>query len=107
MRPDERVVAYITGHGLKTLDAVAPTVGPTAVIAPDARRVPRGVRPARPIDRARSSDSWPSPSASPPSCASSPAARPRSALEGGTVDRACSQQLEAAHPGFAERLYDD
>ena len=32
--PDERVVAYITGHGLKTLDAVSPTVGPTAVIPP-------------------------------------------------------------------------
>jgi threonine synthase len=28
------VVVYITGHGLKTLDAVAPVVGPTATIAP-------------------------------------------------------------------------
>ena len=34
VRPNERVVAYVTGHGLKTLDALAPTVGPTAVIAP-------------------------------------------------------------------------
>jgi threonine synthase len=34
VRPDERVVAYITGHGLKTLDAVAEQVGPTATIAP-------------------------------------------------------------------------
>ncbi|HVM39217.1 MAG TPA: threonine synthase [Acidimicrobiia bacterium] len=32
--PDERVVAYITGHGLKTLDAVAPTSKPTATISP-------------------------------------------------------------------------
>ena len=32
--PDERVVVYITGHGLKTLEAVAPTSGPTATIAP-------------------------------------------------------------------------
>jgi threonine synthase len=31
---DERVVAYITGLGLKTLDAVAPLCGPTATIAP-------------------------------------------------------------------------
>jgi threonine synthase len=31
---DERVVVYITGHGLKTLEAVAPTTGPTATIAP-------------------------------------------------------------------------
>src|SRR5205823_11304409 len=34
VRPDERVVAYITGHGLKTLEAVSPVVRPTAVIAP-------------------------------------------------------------------------
>ncbi|HVJ98681.1 MAG TPA: threonine synthase, partial [Acidimicrobiia bacterium] len=29
IRRDERVVVYITGHGLKTLEAVAPTSGPT------------------------------------------------------------------------------
>ena len=34
IRPDERVVVYITGHGLKTLEAVAGTSGPTATIAP-------------------------------------------------------------------------
>ena len=34
IRPDERVVVYITGHGLKTLDAVAEVVGPTATIRP-------------------------------------------------------------------------
>jgi threonine synthase len=34
IRPDERVVVYITGHGLKTLEAVSPTSGPTATIAP-------------------------------------------------------------------------
>jgi threonine synthase len=34
IRPDERVVAYVTGHGLKTLDAIESTVGPTAVIPP-------------------------------------------------------------------------
>ena len=34
IRPDERVVVYITGHGLKTLEAVAPTSGPTATISP-------------------------------------------------------------------------
>jgi threonine synthase len=31
---DERVVAYITGAGLKTIEAVAPRCGPTATIAP-------------------------------------------------------------------------
>jgi threonine synthase len=34
VRPDERVVAYVTGNGLKTVDAVAPHCGPTATIAP-------------------------------------------------------------------------
>jgi threonine synthase len=34
VRADERVVAYVTGNGLKTLDAVAPVAGPTATIAP-------------------------------------------------------------------------
>ena len=34
VRPDERVVVYITGHGLKTLDAVRRQVGPTATITP-------------------------------------------------------------------------
>ena len=34
VRPDERVVAYVTGNGLKTLDAVAATCAPTATIAP-------------------------------------------------------------------------
>ena len=34
VRRDERVVAYITGNGLKTLDAVAPECGPTATIKP-------------------------------------------------------------------------
>ncbi len=35
VRRDERVVAYITGHGLKTLDAVVPVAGPTGTIAPN------------------------------------------------------------------------
>jgi threonine synthase len=34
VRPDERVVAYVTGNGLKTLDAVAPVCQPTATIQP-------------------------------------------------------------------------
>jgi threonine synthase len=34
VRPDERVVIYVTGHGLKTLEAVAPVSSPTATIAP-------------------------------------------------------------------------
>ena len=34
VRPDERVVAYVTGHGLKTLDALGADGGPTATIPP-------------------------------------------------------------------------
>ncbi|MGH9267383.1 MAG: threonine synthase, partial [Acidimicrobiales bacterium] len=35
VRPDERVVAFVTGHGLKTLDALGDSVGPTVTIAPN------------------------------------------------------------------------
>jgi threonine synthase len=34
IRRDERVVAYITGNGLKTVEALGPGVGPSVVIAP-------------------------------------------------------------------------
>jgi threonine synthase len=34
VRPDERVVAYITGHGLKTIDAVGPALRQPTVIQP-------------------------------------------------------------------------
>jgi threonine synthase len=34
VRSDERVVAYVTGHGLKTVEALVDSTGPTATIAP-------------------------------------------------------------------------
>jgi threonine synthase len=34
IRPDERVVAFVTGNGLKTIEAVSPQCGPTATVAP-------------------------------------------------------------------------
>lgn len=34
IRPDERVVAMVTGHGLKTVEALGTSVGPTTTIAP-------------------------------------------------------------------------
>jgi threonine synthase len=34
VRRDERVVVYVTGHGLKTVEALTPTVGPTVTIEP-------------------------------------------------------------------------
>ena len=35
VKANERVVAYITGNGLKTLDAVAAECRPTATVAPN------------------------------------------------------------------------
>jgi threonine synthase len=35
VRPEERVVAYITGNGLKTLDAVAPSLTPPPLVEPN------------------------------------------------------------------------
>jgi len=34
VRPDEQVVAYVTGHGLKTVEALTGSTGPTVTIAP-------------------------------------------------------------------------
>jgi threonine synthase len=34
VRSDEKVVAYVTGHGLKTTEALSGSVGPTSTIAP-------------------------------------------------------------------------
>jgi threonine synthase len=34
VRPDERVVALVTGHGLKTVEALNDATGPTATIRP-------------------------------------------------------------------------
>ena len=91
---------YVTGHGLKTLDAVADHVGPTATIAADARRVPRGVP-----ERARRSDVAVTVRI-PTQLRSSRAAHAEVIVEGATVSEAL-KALDAAHPGFGERLYDE
>ena len=43
VRSDERVVAYVTGHGLKTVEALTATVGPTTTIAPTLEAFARAV----------------------------------------------------------------
>jgi threonine synthase len=43
VRSDERVVAYVTGHGLKTVEALTSTVGPTTTIAPTLEAFARAV----------------------------------------------------------------
>ncbi|MEO6120752.1 MAG: threonine synthase, partial [Acidimicrobiales bacterium] len=45
VRRDEKVVALVTGHGLKTIDAVSPHVGPTATIAPTMEAFDRAIGP--------------------------------------------------------------
>ena len=105
VRPDERVVVYITGHGLKTLDAVVDHGRPDRDDRAAPRRLPRRVR-HRATSAGARRHAWQSPSASPRSCASSPAARPRSTVEAATVADVL-KALDAAHPGFAERLFDD
>ena len=51
VRRDERVVAYITGHGLKTVEALASTVGPTATIAPSLEAFAAAVTVEAELDR--------------------------------------------------------
>ena len=51
VRPDERVVAYVTGHGLKTVEALTATVGPTATIAPTLQAFDAAVDVEVPTDR--------------------------------------------------------
>ena len=103
VRPDERVVAYVTGHGLKTLDAVEPTVGPTAVIPPTLDAFHEAFPPDEPCRSSSHGRHRPHPD---------PAARAlRRRRRGQRRRRApsprCSKDLEAAHPGFAERLFDE
>jgi len=51
VRSDERVVAYVTGHGLKTVEALAATVGPTTTIAPTLEAFAAAVDLDRDLDR--------------------------------------------------------
>jgi threonine synthase len=46
IRADEKVVAYVTGHGLKTVEALAPTTGPSVSIAPTLEAFSDAVDPA-------------------------------------------------------------
>jgi threonine synthase len=51
VHPDERVVAYVTGHGLKTVDAVTPHVGPSATIAPSLEAFSEALASLEGVDR--------------------------------------------------------
>ena len=100
IRPDERVVVYITGHGLKTLEAVVGHVRTDRDDRADARRVPRSVRHRGVVDIMSVTVRIPTQLRS----LSANAAEVQ--VEAGTVAEAL-KALEAAHPGFAERLFDE
>ena len=104
VRPDERVVAYVTGNGLKTVEALADDGGPDRDDRSDARglRRSRGRR-RRPSTGATGERHRPDPDPAPHR---SPAARARSPSRGSTVGEVL-KALDAAHPGFGDRLFDD
>ena len=100
---DERVVAYITGNGLKTVDAVAPHVGPTATIDPTLDAFAAAVE-AHAIDLG---DSLTMATVRiPTQLRPLTGGQGTSIVDGDTVG-AVLKALDAAHPGFAERLFDD
>jgi threonine synthase len=53
VRRDERVVAIVSGHGLKTVEALAGTVGPTATIAPTLDAFDAAIGDVGPVEAAR------------------------------------------------------
>ena len=104
IRPDERVVALVTGHGLKTVEALAgaPGSAPTATIAPTldafdaALGGPRdqGGRPMSVTVRI------------PTQLRTLTGGAGEVEVEGASVGEAL-KALDAAHPGLAERLFDE
>ena len=102
IRPDERVVAYITGHGLKTLDAVVDQVGPTATIAPTLDAFHAAFPPDRP-GGATHGCHRPHPHAA----ARALRRRRRGHRRGRHASATVLAALDAAHPGFGGRLFDD
>ncbi len=92
IRPDERVVVYITGHGLKTLEAVSRRMRPDRDDRSHTRRLPRGVRHRGVASRHERHRPHPHAAAQPLR-----ATRPRSQVEAGTVAEAL-KALESRVP---------
>ena len=106
IRPDERVVALVTGHGLKTVEALthAPGSGPSATITADPGRLRRGHRLRR--HRARGADPMSLTVRIPTQLRTLTGGAGEVEVEGATVGDAL-KALDAAHPGFADRLFDE
>ena len=102
VRRDERVVALVTGHGLKTVEALSGTVGPTASIERDPGRLRR-----RPRRRAGGRVARVSVTVRVPTqLRTLTGGLGEVPVDGSTVGEAL-KALDAAHPGMAERLFDD
>ena len=95
VRRDERVVAYVTGNGLKTVEALRRRIGPTATIAPTLEAFTSFAGPLADLDAGPASERHrphPDPAA--------PAHRRRGevVVDGSTVSEVIGA-LEASHPG--------
>ena len=99
IRPDERVVALVTGHGLKTVEALAgPGRRPDRHHRPHPGRLRRRRRPrSRPMSVTVRI---------PTQLRTLTGGAGEVEVEGATVGEAL-KALDAAHPGFADRLFDD
>ncbi len=101
VRSDERVVAYVTGHGLKTLDAIAADVGPDRHDRADPGSLRRGVP-----QLAGGLTSMAVNVRIPTQLRQLTGGASEVSVEATTVAEAL-KALDVAHPGFAERLYDE
>ena len=103
VRPDERVVAYVTGHGLKTVEALVDAVGPTATIAPTLDAFHEAVAIDATVDRR------------PPVSVTVRIPTQLRTLTGGAArsrsrgrrSARCSRPSTPPTPGSADRLFDD
>ena len=109
VRRDERVVAMVTGHGLKTVEALSGTgtAGPTATIAPTLEAFNRAM--AEVADRPGTPVTGRSPMITvriPTQLRPLTGGAGEVTVEGATIGEVL-KALDAAHQGFAERIFDD
>ena len=107
VRRDERVVALVTGHGLKTVEALTGSgvgaTGPSATIAPTLGAFDAAFE----MDRFGGEDSPMSLTVRiPTQLRTLTGGAGEVEVEGATVGEAL-KALDAAHPGMADRLFDD
>ena len=108
VRSDERVVALVTGHGLKTVEALAGVVGTTATIAPTLEAFAAVMETRELIDE-RSGRQEHTMSVNvriPTQLRVLTGGAGEVAVEGSTVGEVL-KALDGAYTGFSDRLFDD